>query len=150
MDVADSNWFANHCIPLQTIAISALRQSDDGERHGASSQSPCSRVRMAPDARRRRCSSLSSPVVVCCAAAAVQSVADRRPRVNPCPCRDRKPLQVIANFSNHRHWCTSEVALVGTAGARRWSVRRKGFACDSILSRLNDYRQLRLTCAAAA
>jgi hypothetical protein len=54
-----------------------------------------------------------SPVVASVALAAVAIGADRRPRLNSCPCRDCKPLQVIANFSNHRHLCTSNGALVG-------------------------------------
>jgi len=150
--IADSGRFANHCNPLQTIAVCALRQPD--ERRASRREQPVP-VQLHQD--RASCTPptllvglCSSPLVVCCAAAAVAIVVDRRPGVNPCQCRDRKSLQVIANFSNHSRWCTSEVALVGTAGAPRWSVWRKGFACDSILSRLNDYRQLRLTCAAAA
>jgi len=79
MAVADSDWFANHCIPLQTVAVCALHQPD--ERRASRREQP---VPMQSHQDRAGCTPptllvCSSPVVASVAVAAVASVADRRP-----------------------------------------------------------------------
>jgi len=111
MALADSDWFANHCKSLQTIAVCALHQPDDLRASGREQPVP---VQSRQD--RAGCTPPAllvlalSPATACCAAAAVAGMADRRPKVNPCPCRSCKPLQAVANFSNHRDLCSWNVS----------------------------------------